>query len=128
MKAIQESFDIIKRSGILLIVAPKKESNFDHNREVTSFEHLLKDFTSNTNEEDLTHLNEILELHDLSMDTPAGTPEQFRERSLKNYSNRALHQHVFDMKLLYKIYTTFGLEVVFMGRTVHDYIIVGRKI
>jgi len=47
-------------------------------------------------EEDLTHVPEILELHDLSRDEGAGTREQFRQRCLANHVHRALHHHVFD--------------------------------
>ena len=42
----------------------------------------------------------IYKEHDLSMDTPAGTFEQFRERLMKNYENRCLHHHVFDLEVL----------------------------
>jgi hypothetical protein len=53
------------------------------------------DFQSGTSEADLTHLEEILSLHDLSRDPGGGTPEHFRQRSLKNAEVRALHHHVF---------------------------------
>lgn len=47
-------------------------------------------------EEDLTHLPEILDLHDLSKDESAGTKEQFRKRCRGNHLNHAIHQHVSD--------------------------------
>lgn len=127
LKAIAEWLRILKSDGYLLIVVPRKESNFDHKRETTSFSHLLDDYKNNINESDLTHLNEILEKHDLQRDPPAGTFEQFKERSLKNFENRCLHHHVFDMNLMEGIYTYFNLEIICTSVINSDYIILGRK-
>ena len=60
----------------------------------------------------MTHLEEILELHDLSLDKRAGTFEQFKNRSFKNSENRCLHHHVFDPKLIEKISSYMGLKIV----------------
>ena len=49
-----------------------------------------------TEDADLFHLDEILALHDSARDLPAGTPEQFKERCLRNVEFRAMHHHVFD--------------------------------
>jgi hypothetical protein len=46
-------------------------------------EHLREDFERNTPETDLSHLEEVLALHDLSRDVAAGTPNQFKERCAK---------------------------------------------
>jgi len=72
LKALSEWLRIIKPKGLLFLVLPNKNSNFDHNRNITSIEHLLEDFNNNISEEDLTHLDDILTLHDLSMDISAG--------------------------------------------------------
>jgi hypothetical protein len=82
--------------GVLLLVLPHKDGTFDWRRPTTTLEHMISDYESNVGEDDLTHLSEILELHDLSRDEAAGTPEQFRQRSLENVSKRAMHHHVFD--------------------------------
>ena len=57
---------------------------------------MIADHANRVGEDDLTHLPEVLALHDLEKDIKAGTKEQFRQRCLENYSNRAMHQHVFD--------------------------------
>jgi len=93
---------------------------------VTAFSHLVSDFENGIQEDDLTHLKEILELHDLSMDRHAGTLEQFKDRSLKNFENRALHQHVFDMSVLKAIFNYFKLEVL-LTHEGRDLILVGKK-
>ena len=75
---------------------------------------MTDDLNHEIDETDLTHLTEILELHDLIMDSPAGTKEQFKNRSLNNYQNRCLHHHVFDFDLLENIYNHFDVEVIKM--------------
>lgn len=127
MKAMNEWILKLKQDGILVIVAPKKEANFDHRRRVVSFNHLLDDYNNGLDEHDLTHLDEILELHDLTIDAPAGTLEQFKERSLKNYENRCLHHHVFDLKVLEQMCGFFELRIVLMTENERDYIIVAKK-
>jgi SAM-dependent methyltransferase len=126
IKAIEEWIRVIKKDGILLLVLPNKEYCFDHNRPVSAFSHLLKDYQDNITEKDLTHLDEILELHDLEMDKPAGSFGQFKERSLKNFENRALHQHVFDLNVLKEIFAFFKVEVLFTYEG-SDFIILGKK-
>ena len=126
LKAIKEWIRVIKKDGLVLLVLPNKEYCFDHNRPITEFSHLLSDFQNNINEDDLTHLNEILELHDLDMDKPAGSLEQFRERSLKNFDNRALHHHVFNITVLKEIFSYFKLDVI-LAHEGKEFIILGKK-
>lgn len=96
----------------MLLVLPDRRYTFDHKRKVTTLEHLVNDYHNNVDEKDLTHLDEILELHDLSMDKAAGSPAEFKERSLKNFENRCLHHHVYDLNLLKEIYTFLNIELV----------------
>lgn len=126
-KAINEMLRIIKPDGLIFLVLPAKEHNFDHNRQVTGFDHLLTDYTNNVSEDDLTHLDEILKLHDLSLDPPAGNFENFKNRSLNNFQNRCLHHHVFDMQLLKNIFSYFNLKILISDKTKTDFIIVGKK-
>lgn len=111
MKAVSEWIRVVKPGGIIVIIVPNKKFCFDHKRDDTTFEHIMNDYNGNTTEHDLTHLDEILEKHDLSMDIPAGTKEQFRERSLKNFSNRALHQHVFSKETIEEIFSFLGITL-----------------
>jgi len=126
IKAIEEWLRVLKKDGLIFLVLPNKDHCFDHKRSVTYFNHLVEDYKINTGEDDLTHLNEILELHDLEMDKPAGTKDQFRERSLKNFENRTLHHHVFDLDLLKEIFQWFKIQVVY-GTSSNEHRIIGRK-
>lgn len=127
LKAIEEWVRVTKKGGLLFVALPNQEHNFDHKRTVTPFSHLLSDYQNNMGEDDLTHLEEILELHDLKMDKPAGNLEQFRERSLNNFENRALHHHVYDVALLKEIFSHFNLEILQTNKGL-DHIILGRKV
>lgn len=126
-KALSEWLRISKDDAFLLIVVPKREANFDHNRPITSFEHLKNDYDNKVGEDDLSHLEEILRLHDLSLDPPAGTYTEFKMRSMNNFQNRALHQHIFDINLLTRIFGYFNLEIIESAIIKTDYIILGKK-
>lgn len=112
LKTVEEWVRVIKKGGVLLLVLPDRKFTFDHNRPITKFEHLVDDFNINVDESDLTHLEEILEKHDLNMDKAAGSKEQFKKRSLDNYKNRCLHHHVFDFELLRKILSTLNIKII----------------
>lgn len=99
-------------SGKIILIVPRKDFNFDHKRPITSFNHLLEDFDNDVNESDLTHLDEILSLHDLELDAPSGSFEQFHQRSLENYNNRCLHHHVFDNVLVGQICDYLDMSIV----------------
>lgn len=126
IKAIEEWLRILKDNGDFLLVLPNKEYCFDRKRPVTSFEHLLDDYKKNTQEDDLTHLEEIIMLHDLRMDKPAGTLEQFKERSLRNFEIRALHHHVFSIETLKSLFSFFNLSITLTHKD-ENLIIFGTK-
>lgn len=127
LKALNEWLRVIKNGGVILIVLPNKHYTFDHNRPVTSMAHLIDDYSSRIGEDDLTHLEEILKLHDLSKDKLAGSFEAFRERGLKNFEKRSLHHHVFDIALLKEMLSFFKVDVLFTHDSSKDLVIAGRK-
>src|ERR1700735_356391 len=96
LRALAEWTRVLGPDGLLLLIMPHREGTFDWRRRVTTLEHMISDRENNVGENDLTHLAEILELHDLSRDKAPGSMEQFRQRCLDNYSKRAMHHHVFD--------------------------------
>lgn len=127
LKAVSESIRILKSGGVLIILVPCKKHTFDHRRSYTSFEHILEDYKNNVLEDDLTHLPEILEKHDLSMDLPAGSKEEFKIRSLENYKNRCLHHHVYSEELLEKIASYFKLKILENTEWGMNYYLVAEK-
>lgn len=127
IKALKEWRRVIKDRGVMILVLPNKDSNFDHRRPITEFQHLLDDFANDTGEDDLTHLDEILALHDLAMDPPAGDLDNFKQRSLKNFHNRTLHHHVFDVELIAKMLSYTGFQVDDITSTHTDFFALARK-
>ncbi len=112
LKALMEWKRVLRIGGCLLVVCPHKEGTFDHRRPATPLSHLADDYRNNVDETDLTHLPEILELHDLAMDPEAGSPPQFAARSAKNAENRCLHHHVFTTERWIGLLDFAGLEIM----------------
>lgn len=112
LQALAEWIRVLKEEGLLVLVVPHKDGTFDHLRPVTPLAHLIQDFELQTEEGDMTHLDEILRLHDLTRDPDAGDLDTFKKRSLKNLENRCLHQHVFDTRLATEVINHMGLKVL----------------
>ena len=112
VKALMEWKRVTRPRGGLILVLPHYRRTFDHRRAPTPIEHMLEDYASAMGEEDLSHLPEILNLHDLSLDPGAGSIRQFRERSQRNLSNRCLHHHVFDESNSRELLAKIGIEVL----------------
>ena len=109
---LAEWIRVLKQDGLLVLVVPHKDGTFDHRRPVTSLDHLIQDFHSHIGEGDMTHLEEILSLHDLSKDPGAGDYQFFKERSKRNIENRCFHQHVFDTRLAVEAVNYMGLQIL----------------
>lgn len=97
--ALEEWRRVLRPGGHLLLILPNKAATFDRRRSVTNLEHLIADYDAKIGEDDLTHLEEILEFHDFALDPGGLSVEAFRNRSLENHANRCLHHHVFDLEL-----------------------------
>ncbi|MBW2061533.1 MAG: class I SAM-dependent methyltransferase [Deltaproteobacteria bacterium] len=129
LQALYEWKRVLKEDGLMVLVLPHKDNTFDHLRPVTSLAHLIEDFEREIGEDDLTHLPEILELHDLEMDSEAGSFEEFQKRSIKNVENRCLHHHVFNTELVLTILNHIGLRICSAEPVLsHDIIAVGQKL
>ena len=112
LKGVGEWLRVLSPGGHLLLIVPHRDGTFDHRRPVTPISHLQSDLAAGTDESDLTHLDEILSLHDLSRDPGAGALDAFRQRSLRNRENRCLHHHVFTTASVVELLDHLGLDVV----------------
>lgn len=112
IKALKEWQRITKRGGHLLLVLPHYRWTFDHRRPLTSIAHMLEDYKCQIGEDDDTHLQESLELHDLKWDEHAKTPEEVRQKFLNFSQNRCLHHHTFDLMNGAELVEVSGYEVL----------------
>jgi len=112
LQALTEWKRVLAPGGMLLVIVPDKRTTFDHRRPYTSFAHIQSDFENNTSEDDLTHMNEILVLHDVGLDPGVRSRQQFRMRCLKNESVRAMHHHVFSTETLIRMFTQVETKVL----------------
>jgi len=112
MRAMKEWERVLSEDGFLLLILPHKDGIFDWRRPATSLSHMREDFDNSIEEDDLTHLPEILALHDLRMDEGAGSPEQFHLRCINNSSNRTMHHHVFDTSTAVSLVSEAGFQLI----------------
>lgn len=128
IRALMQWNRILKNQGLLVLVVPNGSRTFDHKRPVTTMAHLVEDYKNKMAETDLTHLPEILTLHDLSQDPEAGDLNAFRSRSMENFHNRCLHHHVFNAALVVEVAEYSGFEVLFTEEIrPHHILLITRK-
>jgi SAM-dependent methyltransferase len=112
--ALAEWRRVVRPGGHVLLIVPHRDGTFDHRRPVTSLEHLRGDAADETAEDDETHLEEILRLHDLERDPGAPDRETFERRCRDVASTRALHHHVFVSQTVAQACAAAGLEVLLL--------------
>jgi SAM-dependent methyltransferase len=117
---------VTRAGGQMLIVAPHMQGTFDHRRALTTLTHIVDDFERGVQEDDMTHLEETLRLHDRTRDvsTSDATWEQMRR---DNPATRTLHHHTFTTPSLLALLDHAGLELVACEtRFPHDIYVLGR--
>lgn len=113
--------------GLVLVVAPHKAGTFDHRRPVTPLEHMAADLEAGTGEDDLTHLEETLALHDRARDADPDDRATWEAKRRDNPSHRLLHHHVFTTPSLVRLLDHAGLQVEALEtRWPHDIYALGR--
>lgn len=118
LKALNEFKRVIKKDGYIVIIVPYYKNTFDYKRPVTTIEHIREDFKNSVGEDDLTALNEVVELTDESSEVHNNHPNKnFDKNSFEayckdNFKNRGMHHHVFDVDLLSSIANEVDLKVL----------------
>ena len=109
-KGLREWQRVVVPGGYLAVVLPHYAHTPDRRRKPTSVDHMLEDFRNNVGEDDLTHVDEILEAYLLQ---PGSRPyEEMRARLLNNYSHRMIHHHVFDEANSREMFEAAGFKVL----------------
>jgi SAM-dependent methyltransferase len=112
IKVLLEWARIVRSGGLLLIIVPNKEANFDHYRPTTTLQHMIDDFEANRGEDDLTHLDESVEMNDYSM--MPFDKETFKSRATNNLDTRNLHHHIFTLLSLRQLLEYTRLDIIEM--------------
>lgn len=100
--------------GAIIVVVPHKDGMFDHRRETTSAEHMWADYIGRTSEDDTTHFDEVLALHDFERDSGVSDRSEFVRRVTANASLRSVHHHVFVTESAVRLLDLANLRVVFV--------------
>lgn len=117
---------VTRADGALLLVAPHMAGTFDHRRPVTALAHMVEDLERGTEEDDLTHLEETLRLHDRSRDAE-GDHDAWAQLRRDNVRHRVLHHHVFTTASLAALLAHAGIEITAIeARHPHDIYVAGR--
>jgi SAM-dependent methyltransferase len=129
IKAVLEWKRIVRKGGLLVIVAPDRRKTYDRKRPLTTIDHVITDFKQNMTESDSTHFAEVRDLHDLTMDSTVSNIEEHIDRTNRNLETRIVHHHTFDVKLLTAIMEFCGLQII-DDQVFNPYhiVVVGRKI
>ncbi len=113
--------------GYVLTVAPHHAATFDRRRPVTPLEHVVGDFDQMIGEDDLTHLDETLRLHDRRRDSLPFDTDQLAAKFRDNTNTRFLHHHTFTTLSLGALLRRAGLEIVAAeARLPHDIYMLAR--
>ena len=128
LQALQGWKRVLKTGGCILLVLPHKDGTFDWKRPVTPVAHLIQDYEQNMGEDDLTHLPEILALHDMNRDEAAGSKEQFEQRCLNNARFRGMHHHVFTTRSVVEMMDRADFQLLEVGAfKPHNIVVLAAK-
>jgi SAM-dependent methyltransferase len=117
---------VVRPGGHLLMVAPHHEGTFDRRRAITPLQHMVDDHAAGVGEDDLTHLDETLRLHDHTRDVLQERGAWEAERR-DNLNTRVLHHHVFSTPSLLALLDHAGLALLACEtRFPHDIYVLAR--
>ena len=111
LRGLKEWKRVVRENGLLVIIVPHKDGTFDHLRPVTSIDHMIADYEQGVDEGDLTHVDEILRLHDLNYDDITGR-DKFEIRIRNNAEERSMHHHVYATRTLAQMLDCAGLQIL----------------
>ena len=112
----------------MLLILPNKTGNFDHKRNETTMEHLISDYELDISEDDMTHYDEVVKLHDLNKHPGIKINlDEHIKISRDNFKNRNMHHHVFSQKLIFKVLEFCNFEIIDYYETNEDLITLCQK-
>ncbi len=124
LKALNNWKRVLQNDGYLILILPHKDQTFDHKRPVTTLQHIITDETRDMQENDETHFDEVLALHDISMDRGISSQEALAFRTKHNLENRCVHHHVFNTPLVFELLHYNGWQILEVAHSNPFHIIV----
>jgi SAM-dependent methyltransferase len=118
IKALKEWNRVIKNDGCMVLVLPNPEFMYDHKRERTSFQHLVKDWENDTQESDTTHIQDVIDNCDLSrVYVLNGKGETISYEShvriaRDNPTLRTVHHHVYTDEVVFELLKFCGFKLI----------------
>lgn len=109
-RALREWKRIVKPGGYLIIVLPHYLHTFDRYRVPTTLEHMLQDDKDDVGEDDLTHVDEIMQSQ--GPEKRDQSDEELHALLLNNFQHRMIHHHVFDEHNSRALLEAAGLRVL----------------
>jgi len=93
VRFLKNVHDVMKPGALLFLSVPDRDYTFDHNRELTSNEHLWSEFERNVTTVDAAHLRDFIQHTETT-----GVPRNpWRRRQLYRYHRqRSIHVHVWN--------------------------------
>ena len=128
MLALNEWRRVVKKGSSMIIIVPNPEITFDRSRQITPVAHMQADFAGGTTEDDLTHVPEVLTMHDIELDPWARSRSRFVTLVSDNAASRVVHHHVFSLESLSKLVLLSGFDVIASSLLSKDDIaVMGRR-
>jgi predicted SAM-dependent methyltransferase len=125
--AIKNMFRVLKKNGILYMSIPDKRYSFDIKRPITSYQHLVEDYTKGSEISKKEHFEEWVKLVCNVTDDYEVT-RQVNELMITDYS---IHFHVWTqvemIELVLNIKKKLEFEVELICRNIGEMIFVLRK-
>ena len=108
VKALKEWQRVVMTGGTLILVLPHRLRTFDLGREATTVKHMFDDFLQDTQEDDQTHAEEIVEAR-----KRRGVYDDTLEEVIRtNLNHRKVHHHTFDEENSRALLEAVGLKVL----------------
>jgi len=127
LRALASWRRVTRPDGHLLMVVPHMAGTFDHRKPLTTLSHLIEDFEGAVEEDDLTHLEEDLRLHDRGRSIEPGDQKTWAARRRENLTTRVMHHHTFTTHSLLALLDYAGLELLALEiRYPHDIYVLGK--
>jgi SAM-dependent methyltransferase len=101
--AIKNMLRVLRKNGIAFIAIPDKRYTFDHAREITSIEHLVKDYEQGPEWSELDHYFDFVKYTEHGVGkTDYEIMNTIQELKVKNFS---IHFHVWDHQAMIDMFS-----------------------